>query len=52
MERVASHLGEPHYMKDMNRRLDLTNMRSEVTDRTQSVVESAVEFRATFDKSV
>nr|XP_018673081.1 dynein beta chain, ciliary [Ciona intestinalis] len=50
VERVASHLDFPHYVEDMEQMLDLANMRSEIMDRTQGVTESAVEFKATFDK--
>ena len=50
MDRVASHNGQPHYISDMESMLQLSNMRSEVMDRTQGVIESAVEFREMFDK--
>uniref|UniRef100_H2Y9A0 Dynein axonemal heavy chain 11 n=1 Tax=Ciona savignyi TaxID=51511 RepID=H2Y9A0_CIOSA len=50
VERVASHLDSPHYVQDMEQMLDLANMRSEVMDRTQAVIESALEHRGTFDK--
>ena len=52
MDRVASHIDQPHYINDIEGMLQLTNMRSEIVDRTQCVIESANEFRETFDKYV
>ena len=50
MDRVASHNGQSHYVNDMESMLQLTNMRSEVMDRTQSVIEGANEYKDNFDK--
>jgi len=50
MDRIAAHNGQSHYINDMEAMLQLTNMRSEVMDRTQSVIESANDYKDTFDK--
>nr|CAB3238531.1 dynein beta chain, ciliary-like [Phallusia mammillata] len=50
VERVAPHGDRAHYVPDMEAMMQLASMRSEVMDRTQSVIESAIEYRATLDK--
>ncbi|CAK8683563.1 unnamed protein product [Clavelina lepadiformis] len=50
VERVATHKGLPHYVQNMEGMLELSNMKSEIMDRTQNVIESAMDYRAAFDK--
>ena len=49
IKRLAAHSGQENYQPDMEDMVELSDMRADLMDRVQNIMNKAIEYRSSFD---